>query len=108
MSQAFRALRDLASNARPFLRLCSGQEWADPSERLRACFFEPFRQLLILMLTWAYMRPTSAIFNRPIHEMLTEKFIRLASVDFFRLGLTLVMSTPFDNVPLTLYDDTVR
>ncbi len=108
MSKAIRALRDLASNSRPFLRLCSGQDWADPSERLRACFFEPSRRLLILILAWAYMRRASAIFNRPIHEILSGKFIRVASVDFSRVGPTLVISTPFDNVPLTLYDATVR
>ena len=100
MSQAIRALRDLTSNSRPFLRLSSGQDWAD--------FFEPSRRLLILILAWAYMHRASAIFNRPIHEILSGKFIRVASVDFSRVGPTLVISTPFDNVPLTLYDATVR
>jgi hypothetical protein len=49
-----------------------------------------------------------ASFQPDIHEILPGKFLRLASIDFSRLGPTLVMSTPFDNVPLTLYDATVR
>ena len=49
-----------------------------------------------------------ASFQSDIHKIFPGKFLRLASVDFSRLGPTLVISTPFDNAPLTLYDATAR
>ncbi len=44
-----RTMRTLRASKwlRPFLRRCSGQDWTDPSERLRACFFE--HSLLLIM-----------------------------------------------------------
>ena len=49
-----------------------------------------------------------ASFQSDIHKIFSGKFLRLASIDFSRLGPTLVMSPSFDNVPLTLYDATIR
>ncbi len=40
---------------RPFLRLCSGQDWTDPSERLRACFFEHSLSLMLVAFPGACM-----------------------------------------------------